>query len=155
MSATAAKIDYDNYGITVIPQQLRIGAEIHGLDLRTSLTGALYEELKALLLRYKVLFFRDQDLSREQHIVFGSQFGDLDVHPIVQADEPLIQAISAERIKRAYRGSRDTRIVGIPTKRSDQFRRSLLSSAPSRCQRSAVTPCLPMQPRHMRVYQMR
>ena len=101
MSATAKKLDTENYGLTVIPQQPRIGAEIYGIDLSTPLTSELCEELKSLLLQYKVLFFRDQDLSREQHIVFGSQFGDLDVHPIVQADEPLIQAISAERIKKS------------------------------------------------------
>ena len=97
MSATAKKLDTENYGLTVIPQQPRIGAEIYGLDLSAPLTSELYKELKSLLLQYKVLFFRDQDLSREQHIALGRRFGDLDVHPLVQADEPLIQAISAER----------------------------------------------------------
>lgn len=101
MSATARKLDIENYGLTVIPQQPRIGAEIHGIDLRAPLTDELRNELKQLLLQYKVLFFRDQDINREQHIAFGRQFGDLDVHPIVQADEPLIQAISAERIKKS------------------------------------------------------
>ena len=101
MSAIVWKLDVDHYGLTVIPQQPRIGAEIYGIDLRAPLTSDLYEELISLLLQYKVLFFRDQDLSREQHIAFGRRFGDLDVHPVVQADEPLIQAISAERIKRS------------------------------------------------------
>ena len=50
------------------------------------------------------VWYRDQDITREQHLAFGRLFGDLDVHPIVQADEPLIQAISAERIKKSAAG---------------------------------------------------
>lgn len=100
MSANARKSEVESYGLTVIPQQPRIGAEIYGIDLRVPLTSELRDELQQLLLQYKVFFFRDQDLTREQHIALGRQFGDLDVHPIVQADEPLIQAISAERVKK-------------------------------------------------------
>ena len=39
-------------------------------------------------------------MTRDQHIEFGRRFGELDVHPLVQADEPLIQAISAERFRK-------------------------------------------------------
>lgn len=101
MSATATNVNVENYGLSVIPQQPRLGAEVYGIDLRAPLTDQLGNELKQLLLQYKVLFFRDQDINREQHIALGGQFGDLDVHPIVQADEPLIQAISAERVKKS------------------------------------------------------
>lgn len=106
MSAVATNIDTENYGVTVIPQQPSLGAEIYGVDLRAPLSDELYELLKELLLRYKVLFFRAQNLSREQHIAFGRRFGDLDVHPLVQANEPLIQAISAERIRKGPAGVR-------------------------------------------------
>lgn len=104
MSATARNIDTETYGLTVVPQQPHIGAEIYGLDLGAPLSSEIFSELKQLLLQYKVLFFRDQDLTREQHLALGRQFGDLDVHPIVRADEPLIQAISAERIKKSATG---------------------------------------------------
>ncbi|NWC78625.1 TauD/TfdA family dioxygenase, partial [Pseudomonas sp. P7759] len=36
-----------------------IGAEIAGIDLRQPLTTALRDELRELLLKHKVLFFRD------------------------------------------------------------------------------------------------
>jgi hypothetical protein len=41
MSATAKKLDTENYRLTVIPQQPRIGAEIYGLDLSAPLTNEL------------------------------------------------------------------------------------------------------------------
>ena len=33
------------------------------------------------LLTYKVIFFRDQDISTEQHMRFGQYFGELEIHP--------------------------------------------------------------------------
>jgi alpha-ketoglutarate-dependent taurine dioxygenase len=75
MSATATNVNVENYGLSVIPQQPRLGAEIYGIDLRASLTDELRNELKQLLVQYKVLFFRDQDINREQHIALGLRRG--------------------------------------------------------------------------------
>jgi alpha-ketoglutarate-dependent taurine dioxygenase len=105
MSLSAQKL-HNSTSLKVTPQQPRIGAEISGIDLREPLTRELRDELRALLLKYKVLFFRDQPINRQQHIAFGKQFGDLDVHPIVQAtEEPTIQPISASQFRRRYSGS--------------------------------------------------
>jgi len=101
MSVNAQTVERENLGLTAIPQQPSIGAEIPGIDLRLPLTDELREQVRRLLLRFKVLFFRDQDITRAQHIDFGRKFGDLDVHPLVQADEPIIQAISAERFRKS------------------------------------------------------
>jgi taurine dioxygenase len=62
--------------------------------------------LLKLLLDYKVLFFRDQDITREQHVAFGRQFGDLTIHPVLHSQDSglIIQPISAERF-REYRKS--------------------------------------------------
>ena len=57
-----------------------IGAEISGVDL-ASLSEVEITEIKEAWLSYKVLVFRDQDISVEQHIAFGSYFGELEVHP--------------------------------------------------------------------------
>jgi taurine dioxygenase len=85
--------------------------EVTGIDLREPLSADLRNELHELLLKYKVLFFRDQAISREQHIHFGQQFGELDVHQIVQvAEAPTVQPISAKRF-RQYSGP------GAPEKR--------------------------------------
>jgi len=105
MSSFAAKLDGFSDGLTVTPQQPRIGAEVAGIDLRRPLTAENREKLRNLLNNYKVLFFRDQQISREEHIAFGREFGELDIHPIVQvAEAPVIQPISAERFRK-YSGS--------------------------------------------------
>jgi alpha-ketoglutarate-dependent taurine dioxygenase len=100
MSVTKRKVEAESFGVTAIPQQPAIGAEIVGIDLGKPLTEDLRAQLQQLLLQHQVLFFRDQDITRPQHIELGRQFGDLDVHPLVQADELLVQAISAARFRK-------------------------------------------------------
>jgi taurine dioxygenase len=58
-----------------------------GVDLRQLSTG-LIDEVREALLKYKVVFFRDQDLSREQHIAFAQHFGELEIHPATPRDQP-------------------------------------------------------------------
>ena len=67
--------------IDVRPATPSIGAEIHSVDLRQPLDDQTVEELHQALLDHLVLFFRDQDLTFEQHKAFGRYFGDLHVHP--------------------------------------------------------------------------
>lgn len=57
-----------------------IGAEIGNVDLRRA-TGEDIAAIRAALLEHKVVFFRDQILSQEEHIAFARQFGDLEIHP--------------------------------------------------------------------------
>ena len=58
-----------------------IGVEIHNIDLSQPLTQALRAELRAALLEWKVLFFRNQNITTEQHLAFARNFGALEVHP--------------------------------------------------------------------------
>src|SRR6202046_2848923 len=69
--------------ITVRPLQPTIGAEIGGVDLARPLSTEVRDEIKDAILRYKVVFFRDQDLDRDQHAAFARQFGPLYVPPSV------------------------------------------------------------------------
>ena len=69
--------------ITVRPLQPTIGAEIGGVDLGRPLSTAARDEIKAAVLQYKVVFFRDQNVDRDQHAAFARQFGPLYVHPSV------------------------------------------------------------------------
>src|SRR5262245_17098230 len=56
-----------------------IGAEVNNLDLGTaSRDPALMEEIRRLLLQHKVLFFRDQEITRAEHVAFASYFGELE-----------------------------------------------------------------------------
>ena len=58
-----------------------IGGEIHGVDLSSPLDTATKELIYEALLVYKVIFFRDQDISTEEHINFSKSFGELEIHP--------------------------------------------------------------------------
>ena len=48
-----------------------IGAELIGIDLREDLSDDAILEVRRALLDYKVVFFRDQKITREQHIAFA------------------------------------------------------------------------------------
>src|SRR5689334_13368713 len=78
-----------------------IGAEISGIDIGQPLDRTLRDELYALLLRHKVLFFRDQDISRDQQLDFARNFGELYAHPSggLQTHR-IIQPIAAEDQKK-------------------------------------------------------
>jgi alpha-ketoglutarate-dependent sulfate ester dioxygenase len=69
--------------ITVRPLEPTIGAEIGGVDLGRPLSTQERDEIKAAILQYKVVFFRDQNVNRDQHAAFAKQFGPLYVHPSV------------------------------------------------------------------------
>lgn len=69
------------------PMSPAIGAELLGADL-TRLTDQLVEEVRAALLKYQVVFFRDQDITRTQHIAFARAFGELEIHPATPKEQP-------------------------------------------------------------------
>ena len=63
-----------------------IGAELSGVDLSTPLEPDVVEALRAALMTHLVLFFRDQELTFEQHKAFGRHFGQLHIHPAAPKD---------------------------------------------------------------------
>ncbi|HEX2591591.1 MAG TPA: TauD/TfdA family dioxygenase [Rhizomicrobium sp.] len=67
--------------LTISPLTPTIGAEIENIDLRKPLDAATQAALREALLEWKVLFFRDQDITTEQHLAFAGAFGALEVHP--------------------------------------------------------------------------
>ncbi|HAL43005.1 MAG TPA: taurine dioxygenase [Gammaproteobacteria bacterium] len=57
-----------------------LGAEIRGVALGDA--GAdVVARIKALLLEHQVLFFPAQDISIDQHVALGQQFGPIESHP--------------------------------------------------------------------------
>ena len=66
--------------ITISALTPAIGAEIGNIDLRQTSSGEI-ADIRAALLEYKVVFFRDQTLTQAEHIAFARQFGDLEIHP--------------------------------------------------------------------------
>jgi taurine dioxygenase len=67
--------------LTILPLTPTIGAEIEGVDLTRPLSEATVSALRRALLDWKVLFFRDQEITTEQHLAFARRFGELEVHP--------------------------------------------------------------------------
>ncbi len=91
--------------LDIVPLQPTIGAEIHGIDLREPLTDVLRDEIKQTILKYKVVFFRDQSLDHHQHAAFARNFGPLYTPPYAKPDPlegvtPLHQISAAEFQKR-------------------------------------------------------
>ncbi|WP_405944647.1 TauD/TfdA dioxygenase family protein [Streptomyces sp. NBC_00932] len=73
--------------IQVEPLTCTIGAELGGVQLGDAAQdGELFAQIRELLLKYKVLFLRDQEMTRSEHVAFASRFGPLEDHPVVVAD---------------------------------------------------------------------
>jgi taurine dioxygenase len=71
----------------VEPLTCAIGAEVSNVNLGVaSRDRGLMEEIRSLLLKHKVLFFRDQNISRAEHVAFASYFGELEDHPVAGSD---------------------------------------------------------------------
>jgi len=77
----------DSPSIEVRPVSAALGAEIHGVDLSQPLPDSAIAEIRELLLRYTVVFFRDQDLTPDQHVAFARRFGELANYPFVEGME--------------------------------------------------------------------
>ena len=76
-----------NTSIEVLPLTYTIGAEVRNLDLGVaSRDPSLVAEVRAMLLKHKVLFFRRQEITRSEHIAFARHFGDLEDHPVAGSD---------------------------------------------------------------------
>ena len=86
--ATQATAESPTLPFDIEPQTPTIGATISGLDLREPLQDEVISGLRAALVKWKVIFFRDQHLSEEEHIRFASHFGELEIHPFTPADQP-------------------------------------------------------------------
>ena len=57
--------------ISAVPQSAHIGALIGGVDLSQPLSAAEIHSIRSALLRWKVVFFREQHLSHAQHVAFA------------------------------------------------------------------------------------
>ncbi len=80
-----------------------LGAEIQGVDLTRAAEPALLQELATALVEFKVLFFRDQTISGQQHADFAGRFGELEDHPFLPAGET----------DKVIRFAKDEKTVGV------------------------------------------
>jgi alpha-ketoglutarate-dependent taurine dioxygenase len=93
--------------IAVHPLTGLIGAEISGVDLTRPLDAAVVDEIKAALLKWKVVFFRDQPLTHDQHVAFAGAFGAPTVgHPVFGFVEghPQVYSVARDRFAERHVG---------------------------------------------------
>ena len=84
--------------IQVDPMTPTIGCMISGVDLNTTRSEDVYEEIKQALWQHGVVFFRKQALKPEAYIRLGQNFGEMEKHEFFPHIEghPHIQLISNE-----------------------------------------------------------
>ena len=57
-----------------------LGAEVCGVDVARPMSEGEFGEIYNAFLEHGILLFRDQKITREQHIEFSRRFGELDRH---------------------------------------------------------------------------
>lgn len=70
-----------NAPIDIQPIAGALGAEIHGVDVAQDLDDATIRDIRKALLDHGVIFFRDQNIDRDQHKAFTRRFGGIFIHP--------------------------------------------------------------------------
>ncbi|MBO8185864.1 TauD/TfdA dioxygenase family protein [Streptomyces spirodelae] len=75
----------------------RIGAEVIGIDLSTELSEPVFAQIHQAFLEYKVLFFRDQDITDADQLAFAGRFGPLtQKHPMMRTLDGSPQVIPVD-----------------------------------------------------------
>lgn len=74
-----------------------IGAVLHGVDLREPLDDELMADIRRALHEYKVIFFRDQPLTAQQHVAFARRFGELEIHPFIPSNTGAPELVRFEK----------------------------------------------------------
>ena len=93
--------------IQVVPLNPVVGAEVLGVDLSKPLDPTTVKEIRETWLAHGVIFFRDQELTLEQHKDVGRQFGELHIHPNLPGPEghPEILVLHADENSKRVGGN--------------------------------------------------
>jgi len=89
--------------IEVRPVGATIGAEIGGVNL-ADVDDRTFADIERAFLEYKVLFFRDQNLTTDAHLAFAGRFGELEDHPFLKAKEGFSKVVEF---------AKDERTIGV------------------------------------------
>ena len=68
------------------PLSHALGAEVQGVDLSRPLSNSEFDQIHRTFLESGILLFRNQKITREQHIAFSRRFGELDRHDSLPRD---------------------------------------------------------------------
>ena len=87
MAAPAVMRTGTRGSLRVEPTTCSLGALLTNVDLGDAAhDDDLFAEIRSLLLRFKVLFLHDQQMTRAEHVAFARRFGPLEDHPVVGSD---------------------------------------------------------------------
>jgi taurine dioxygenase len=81
----------------VQPLSPSIGAELSGIDLGQPMSEETFREVHHALLAYKVIFFRDQQITTAQHVEFSRKFGELEVHPFLPSNTDFAELVRFQK----------------------------------------------------------
>ena len=85
--------------VDVEPLTIRTGAVVRDVDLGEDLSDGVIGAIRAALLRHRVVFFRGQRLSPEQHLRFASRFGEVTAaHPTLSAEAGQPQVLELDSL---------------------------------------------------------
>ena len=73
-----------DHTLDIRPVAGALGAEIGGVDLCQNLSDDTIGEIRQALLDHLVIFFRDQDITPDQHLAFARRFGETMEYPLVK-----------------------------------------------------------------------
>ncbi len=71
--------------ITVNQLSPAVGAEISGVDIAAGVSDAQMAEIRQAFIENGVIFFRDQDITPDQHIEFAERWGEINVNRFFKA----------------------------------------------------------------------
>ena len=93
--ARLAELSWPTFDVE--PVGATIGAEVTGIELASCDDPVVLADLRQALLAFKVLFFRAQDLSQEQHVAFARHFGALETHPFLVSNPDVPELVRFEK----------------------------------------------------------
>jgi len=87
-----------NIEFNILPISSSTGAEISGINLGDTLSDDNYHKIREALCRWGVLFFRNQNITPDQHLKLGKRFGDLHLSKTISKvpGHPLVGEVRKE-----------------------------------------------------------
>jgi taurine dioxygenase len=85
--------------LDVKPLSGALGAEIHGIDLRSAISDATVVRLRKIWLEHSVIFFRDQNLPPKDFAAFARRFGEVVDYPFLKGLDDSPEVIEVAKLE--------------------------------------------------------
>lgn len=66
--------------ILINPTSGSMGVEIHNVDLSNELSDSLFSEIRETFIEHGLIFFRDQELTPDDHLSFAKRWGEININ---------------------------------------------------------------------------